>query len=72
MYVFDDKLVLSCSYQHGTQMISLEEIEEALSSDFDGLLRQTKSESYMDSDLVYLRTILHFTAASQRPSHARL
>lgn len=36
VYVFDDKLVLTYSYQHGTQTISLEEIESALSSDFDG------------------------------------
>ena len=30
------KLVLTYNYQHGTQTISLEEIESALSSDFDG------------------------------------
>ena len=33
VYVFDDKLVLTYNYQHGTQMISLEEIESALGSD---------------------------------------
>ena len=36
VYVFDDKLVLTYNYQHGTQTISLDEIESALSSDFDG------------------------------------
>lgn len=36
VYVFDDKLVLTYNYQHGTQTISLEEIGSALSSDFDG------------------------------------
>ena len=36
VYVFDDKLVLTYNYQHGAQTISLEEIESALSSDFDG------------------------------------
>ena len=36
VYVFDDKLVLTYNYQHWTQTISLEEIESALSSDFDG------------------------------------
>ena len=36
VYVFDDKLVLTYNYQHGTQTISLEEIESAPSSDFDG------------------------------------
>lgn len=33
VYVFDDKLVLTYNYQHGTQTISLEEIELALGSD---------------------------------------
>ena len=36
VYVFDVKLVLTYNYQHGTQTISLDEIESALSSDFDG------------------------------------
>ena len=36
VYVFDDKLVLTYNYQHGTQTISLDEIASALSSDFDG------------------------------------
>ena len=36
VYVFNDKLVLTYNYQHGTQTISLDEIESALSSDFDG------------------------------------
>lgn len=36
VYVFDDKLISTCNYQHGTQTILLEEIESALSSDFDG------------------------------------
>ena len=41
-YVFDDKLVLTYSYQHGMQTISLEEIESALSSDFNGATPQKK------------------------------
>ena len=36
VYLFDDKLVLTYNYQHGAQTISLDEIESALSSDFDG------------------------------------
>ena len=36
VYVFDDKLVLTYNYQHGTRTISLDEIASALSSDFDG------------------------------------
>lgn len=42
VYVFDDKLVLTYNYQHGTEAISLDEIESTLSSDFDGA---TPSES---------------------------
>ena len=45
VYVFDDKLVLTYSYQHGTQTISLEEIESALSSDFDGATPPIKKQS---------------------------
>ena len=44
VYVFDDKLVLTYNYQHGTQTISLEEIESALSSDFDGASPPNKGE----------------------------
>lgn len=36
VYVFDDKLVLTYNYQHGTQTISLDEIASVLSLDFDG------------------------------------
>ena len=43
VYVFDDKLVLAYNYQHGTQTISLDEIESALSSDFDGATPPRKS-----------------------------
>lgn len=40
VYVFDDKLVLTYNYQHGTEAVSLDEIESASSSDFNGLLHQ--------------------------------
>lgn len=49
VYVFDDKLVLTYSYQHGTQTISLEEIESALSSDFDGATPPIKNNPWHDS-----------------------
>ena len=39
VYVFDDKLVLTYNYQHGTEAVSLDEIESASSSDFN-LIRQ--------------------------------
>ncbi len=48
VYVFDDKLVLTYSYQHGMQTISLEEIESALSSDFNGATPQ-KNDPWHDS-----------------------
>ena len=49
VYVFDDKLVLTYSYQQGTQTISLEEIESALSSDFDGATPPIKNDPWHDS-----------------------
>ena len=49
VYVFDDKLVLTYSYQHGAQTISLEEIESALSSDFDGATPPIKNDPWHDS-----------------------
>ena len=49
VYVFDDKLVLTYSYQHGTQTISLEEIESALSSDFDEATPPIKNDPWHDS-----------------------
>ena len=49
VYVFDDKLVLTYSYQHGTQTISLEEIESALGSDFDGATPPIKNDPWHDS-----------------------
>ena len=49
VYVFDDKLVLAYNYQHGTQTISLEEIESALSSDFDGATPPIKNDPWHDS-----------------------
>ena len=49
VYVFDDKLVLTYNYQHGTQTISLEEIESALSSDFDGATPPIKMPTVLGS-----------------------
>lgn len=49
VYVFDDKLVLTYSYQHGMQTISLEEIESALGSDFDGATPPIKNDPWHDS-----------------------
>ena len=49
VYVFDDKLVLTYNYQHGTQTISLDEIASALGSDFDGATppsSRTKKDIY--------------------------
>ncbi len=47
VYVFDDKLVLTYNYQHGTQTISLVEIESALGSDLRcGSPPNTKSPNF--------------------------
>ena len=53
VYVFDDKLVLAYNYQHGTQTISLEEIESALSSDFDGATPPIKTIHGMTPWIVF-------------------
>lgn len=37
VYVYDDKLVLTYNYQHGTQTITLKEVEDFLGSDLVGL-----------------------------------
>lgn len=54
VYVFDDKLVLTYNYQHGTQTISLDEIESALSSDFDGATPlESLTSDYEVSDFLF-------------------
>ena len=37
VYVYDDKLVLTYNYQHGTQTITLKKVEDFLGSDLVGL-----------------------------------
>ena len=37
IFVYDDKLVLTYNYQHGTQTITLNEVEDFLGSDLVGL-----------------------------------
>lgn len=37
IFVYDDKLVLTYNYQHGTQTITLKEVEDFLGSDLVGL-----------------------------------
>ena len=61
VYVFDDKLVLTYNYQHGTQTISLEEIESALSSDFDGDTppKTTNRKAESLAVLLYLQVRIH-------------
>ena len=58
VYVFDDKLVLTYNYQHGTQTISLEEIESALSSDFDGATPPIKASNKSLNHAVCWRLLL--------------
>ena len=37
VFVYDDKLILTYNYQHGTQKITLKEVEDFLGSDLVGL-----------------------------------
>ena len=59
VYVFDDKLVLTFNYQHGTQTVSLAEIEASFGSDLEGssppktLHRQTVCAVYFCCDPLY-------------------
>ena len=55
LHVFNDKPVLTYNYQHGTQTISLDEIESALSSDFDGATPPIK-KTRLTSCLFYCRS----------------
>lgn len=64
VYVFDDKLVLTYNYQHGTQTISLEEIESALSSDFDGATPPKKKSTALQCSS-FLVSAEHLTAQGQ-------
>ena len=43
IFVYDDKLVLTYNYQHGTQTITLKEVEDFLGSDLVGLSPPKKS-----------------------------
>ena len=63
VYVFDDKLVLTYNYQHGTQTISLDEIESALSSDFDGATPPNKAPHYTKCCAFAIFTTLYMVCA---------
>lgn len=43
VYVYDDKLVLTYNYQHGTQTITLKEVEDFLGSDLVGLSPRSRN-----------------------------
>ena len=45
IFVYDDKLVLTYNYQHGTQTITLKEVEDFLGSDLVGLSPPRKETS---------------------------
>ena len=50
VFVYDDKLVLTYNYQHGTQTITLKEVEDFLGSDLVGL-----SPFLQKSIVIYIR-----------------
>ena len=46
IFVYDDKLVLTYNYQHGTQTITLKEVEDFLGSDLVGLSPPNKTDHF--------------------------
>lgn len=46
IFVYDDKLVLTYNYQHGTQTITLKEVEDFLGSDLVGLSPPDKNRKF--------------------------
>ena len=46
IFVYDDKLVLTYNYQHGTQTITLKEVEDFLGSDLVGLSPPHKNRDF--------------------------
>ena len=46
IFVYDDKLVLTYNYQHGTQTITLKEVEDFLGSDLVGLSPPKKHRNF--------------------------
>lgn len=56
VYVYDDKLVLTYNYQHGTQTITLKEVEDFLGSDLVGLSppkHQTGQQACFFFDMIF-------------------
>ena len=47
IFVYDDKLVLTYNYQHGTQTITLKEVEDFLGSDLVGLSPPKKHDGFV-------------------------
>ena len=45
--MYDDKLVLTYNYQHGTQTITLKEVEDFLGSDLVGLSPPKKHDGFV-------------------------
>ena len=59
IFVYDDKLVLTYNYQHGTQTITLKEVEDFLGSDLVGL-SPPKSKTRLPACLAFLDSTLVF------------
>ena len=58
VYVFDDKLVLTYNYQHGTQTISLDEIESALGSDLRCGSPPKRNDSFRKEIVISFYTLI--------------
>jgi len=61
VYVYDDKLVLTYNYQHGTQTITLKEVEDFLGSDLVGLSPPKQTARSQALRLFLYRTVFPTT-----------
>ena len=57
VFVYDDKLILTYNYQHGTQKITLKEVEDFLGSDLVGLSPPARRKRHIACDELF-----HFIA----------
>ena len=60
VFVYDDKLILTYNYQHGTQKITLKEVEDFLGSDLVGLSPPNKHRNF-DTIRIRIAVLLLFT-----------
>lgn len=71
VFVYDDKLVLTYNYQHGTQTITLKEVDDFLGSDLVGLSPPLKAPGFVKIQvLFFVYTTLFDALCNDRASRA--